>query len=102
LRLIFREPDVFFNTITKIEVSGFQRLIPSDKIYFEAIFASLTEINLTKEIAQKAIELRQAKKMSLGDAIVGATAFVFDLELITRNISDFAHIPDLKLSNPIV
>jgi len=39
--------------------------------------------------------------MSLGDSIIAATSLVFNAELYTRNISDFKHISDIKVLNPI-
>ncbi|HRI61746.1 MAG TPA: type II toxin-antitoxin system VapC family toxin [Saprospiraceae bacterium] len=87
--------------VTKIETLGFPRLLPGDKLYLESTFTVLQVLDLLPEIAEKAIEIRQAKKISLGDAIVAATALVHDCPLVTRNIVDFRHIPDLKLENPI-
>ena len=46
------------------------------------------------------ITLRQQKKMSLGDAIIAATALTHALPLVTRNVQDFRHIAGLKLINP--
>ena len=40
--------------------------------------------------------------MSLGDAIIAATALELETELITRNVADFSHIPGLKIINPFV
>jgi predicted nucleic acid-binding protein len=47
------------------------------------------------------IRLRQQKKMSLGDAIVAATALERGSELWTANDADFAHIEGLRLHNPL-
>lgn len=48
-------------------------------------------------IAEKAIELRQRKPLSLADAIIAATALTYDLTLFTDNIKDYAGIKGLKL-----
>jgi len=48
-----------------------------------------------------AVRLRQAKRMSLGDSIVAATALEHGLELWSVNIDDFKHVEDLKLLNPL-
>jgi predicted nucleic acid-binding protein len=39
--------------------------------------------------------------MSLGDAIIAATALENDCVLWTANIEDFAHIDGLRLRNPL-
>lgn len=46
-------------------------------------------------------QLRQQKKMKLGDAIIAATAFTYNIPLVTRNQDDFKHIPGLDLRNTI-
>jgi predicted nucleic acid-binding protein len=38
--------------------------------------------------------------MKVADAIIAATALVFDFTLITRNTEDFKGIAGLKISNP--
>ncbi len=48
----------------------------------------------------QAIQLRQQKKMKLGDAIIAATAVTYGIPLVTRNEDDFKHIPGLDLRNP--
>ncbi len=48
-----------------------------------------------------AVSLRQSRKMSLGDALVAATALVFGRELLTRNVKDFAGVPGLVVVDPL-
>ena len=48
----------------------------------------------------KTIELRQQFRIKLPDAIIAATALVYDLTLITRNAVDFKNIAGIKLINP--
>ena len=40
--------------------------------------------------------------MSLGDAIIAATALEFGHELYTHNPKDFIHIPGLVVIDPLV
>jgi predicted nucleic acid-binding protein len=49
---------------------------------------------------ERAVKLRQFKSMSLGDAIVAATALENNCQLLTANIDDFSHINDLLVSAP--
>lgn len=39
--------------------------------------------------------------MSLGDAIIAATAKVYKLPLATANTKDFIHLEDITLINPL-
>nr|VFK53924.1 MAG: PIN domain-containing protein [Candidatus Kentron sp. TUN]VFK55822.1 MAG: PIN domain-containing protein [Candidatus Kentron sp. TUN] len=53
-------------------------------------------------IIEQAISLRQQRKMSLGDALIAATALAHDLELATANTNDFDWIEDLDVINPVI
>ena len=55
---------------------------------------------ITEDIATQTIALRIQHKIKTPDAIIAATALVYDLELITRNVSDFQAVQGLKLVNP--
>ena len=55
---------------------------------------------MDEDIIEEAVRLRQRRNMSLGDALIAATALVENLTLVTRNVDDFKHIPGLKLINP--
>jgi predicted nucleic acid-binding protein len=52
-------------------------------------------------VLDAAVNLRQQRKITLGDAFIAGTALAYDLELVTRNIQDFQWIEDLSLHNPI-
>ena len=39
--------------------------------------------------------------MGSQDAIIAATAWLYDIELFTRNVDDFKHIEDIIISNPV-
>lgn len=60
----------------------------------------VTVIDLSGNVVDVCIELRRKYKIRLPDAIIAATAIVYDLVLICRNISDFRDIRDLKVVNP--
>lgn len=85
---------------TRVEVLGWHRITPEDQRDLEEFLAAGTLLSLTDAIADQAVLLRQQKKMSLGDALIAATALVYDSELASRNTDDFSHIPGLRLFNP--
>jgi len=60
-----------------------------------------TIIPLDKTVASKTIELRRKhRKLKLGDAIIAATAILYQLTLITNNTKDFVNIKNLKIIDP--
>lgn len=56
---------------------------------------------LSEAVLDQAVKLRQLRKITLGDALVAATALVHSLTLVTRNTKDFEWIPNLSLLNPL-
>ncbi len=93
-------PKVSF--VNKIEILGYYN-ISKDEIELLDLFFSSTEVLLVSEpIIEKAIHLRQRRKMSLADSIIAATVIQNDLTLLTHNTSDFEWIAELKIMDPLI
>jgi toxin FitB len=101
LRALLQEPDVCISAISKLEVLGFTKITLMDKMYYSALLEEIPQIPITDEILNKAIELRQTKRMSVGDAIIAATAVIHHATLYTRNTKDFDFITEIQTYNPI-
>jgi len=87
------------SVITKIEVLGFNA--PDEHYQLLTNFMDdNTILGLTNNIVDTSIEIRKNYKTKLPDAIIAATALVYNLTLISRNTSDFINIKDLKVINP--
>ena len=54
-------------------------------------------ISLQDDIINKTIDLRKKYRIKLPDAVITATAIVFNLTLVTHNTADFKNIKGLKL-----
>ena len=64
----------------------------------EKLLSNFEIINLTQDIAEEAVLLRQNYKMALPDAIIWATAKVQNTLLVTRNVKDFpSGEPDIRI-----
>jgi len=100
LRELIEDNCPFVSIISKIEVLGYHKIKPAEKDYFNTFFLNAPIIEINHNIIEKAISIRQAKKVSLGDSLIAATALIYDLELNTRNTDDFKNIEGLKLLNP--
>ena len=95
--------DAAIASVSRIEVLGFPgfgKLSEDHRTRLHEIVASMVELELNEKIIQRAISLRQQKKMRLADAVIASTALTHDLPLVTRNVDDFKHIAGLKLINP--
>ena len=84
-----------------VEVFRYQKLTPNERKRFDALFASLQVLPVSAAVVEKAEELRKKRKMSIGDAIIAATALVYERRLVTRNLKDFSGIPGLLVLNPL-
>ena len=100
LRKLIADKSPYVSVISKIEVLGYHKLQEKDRKLFSVFFADAPLIVLSDNIANKAIELRQKRNLSLGDSIIAATALEYDLTLVTRNTTDFTGVENLKLLNP--
>ncbi len=94
-----RSPAV--SAISIVEVLGFHNLSPADRQHFEAFFAAAEILPLSDPVLAQAVALRQDRRMSLGDALIAATALVFGRELLTHNLQDFTWVPALIASDPL-
>ena len=93
--------DVAHASITKIEALGFSTIPANELLLLEALFSESYNLPLTDSVVERAIRLRQARPISLGDAIIAATALENNLTLWTANIQDFVQIDDLSILNPL-
>ena len=82
--------------INKIEILGHHSVVKQTRDFVNLANA----IELDKNVADKTIELRKSQKIKLPDAIIAASALLYNMTLITRNTLDFQNVRGLKLINP--
>jgi hypothetical protein len=87
-------------SIVHIESLGYPSIKSIEEQRIRELLATLTIIPLTDTIIEIAIRLRQGKKMSLGDAIVAATALESCSQLWTANSKTLSNIDELGVFNP--
>lgn len=85
------------SAISLVETLGYHELQEKDKRFLEDFFSALIVYYPNPEIFQTAIDLRQQHSMSLGDALIAATALHHGLTLATHNTKDFEWIKSLEL-----
>ena len=95
------QQEIAVSALSQAEVLGYHRLSDPERQLFREFFASCNVLPISTTVIDRAIALRQQRRMSLGDAIIAATALLHDLPLATRNLEDFHWISELTLTNPL-
>ena len=92
--------DLTLSAVTKIEVLGWRNASKEQlqPLYDFMEIANVLPIN--EAVIEQTITIRQTKKISLGDAIIAATALVYGFVVISRNVSDFKNITGLQIIDP--
>ena len=89
------------SVISKVEILGYHKLHTAEKAALTELLNSLELIYLTPASYEIAIQLRQQRKLTLGDSLIAATCFERGYTLATSNVGDFAWIEELKVFNPL-
>ena len=87
--------------ISLVEVLGFHRITTEDSRELENLFDMAKVLPMSRDIVDRAIQLRRHRKIGLADSFIAATALDYEIQLVTRNTSDFDWIDGLKLLNPM-
>ena len=88
------------SVITEIEALSW---IAPDRIYETIIKEFVNDANilpLTKNVVAECVQIRRSRKIKTPDAIIAATAIVYNLTLITSD-TDFKNIRNLQTINPL-
>jgi predicted nucleic acid-binding protein len=88
------------SAITEIELLCWKTAIEKDLEVLRDFISNTLVIELERPIKLKTADIRKEHKIKLPDAVIAATAVIYDLILITRNVSDFKNIPELKIIDP--
>jgi len=102
LRRLLAESPGFVSAVSVVETLGYPELPADKRQYFEDVFRLQRILPITAAVINRAVALRQQKRMKLGDALIAATVLEAGLPvLVTRNTKDFVHITGLQLENPL-
>lgn len=87
--------------ISRVECLGYRKITADEILRYRILFGMLTIHPVDDRVIEKAITLRQSKRMSLPDSIIAATALVQGVPLATANETDFTNLPGLHVVNPM-
>jgi predicted nucleic acid-binding protein len=91
------EVQAVISVITRIELMCWPQHTADSLAATLRLLDALTEHPLVGAVVDRTIELRQATKLKLADAVIAATALELNLPLVTRNTRDFARVAGLEL-----
>jgi len=94
------DEEINVSIITKIEVLSFDPDKDDNYTVLVDFFEASNILELTNDIVNKTIKIRQKQKIKLPDAVIVSTALVNGLVLVSRNTKDFKNIIGLEVLNP--
>jgi predicted nucleic acid-binding protein len=90
------EKQSIISVVTRIELLSWRTTDLTIKELVEEFTAKSNIIGLTEPIIRQTIRIRRQRRIKLPDAIIAATAMVYDLTLLSTNDSDFEKITGLN------
>jgi predicted nucleic acid-binding protein len=87
---------LFVSIITKLELLSYHELNDREEKAIEMFLHDCTIIEVTPAVQQEAVKIRRKHRLKLPDAIVAASATVFDLPFLTSDKS-LQRVQDLEL-----
>jgi predicted nucleic acid-binding protein len=101
LRKLIADQAPSISAVSYVEVLGYYALTAAEESLLRAFFSVSTMLPIDQDILDQAVSLRQRRRMTLGDALVAATALVHRLPLVTHNTGDFSWIDGLTVIDPL-
>ena len=98
----FKVNVIYLCPLSLVEVLGYHKLDSKENKTLIGLFADLEVVYPDEAVFQRAVDLRQQRAMSLGDALIAATALRGQLVLATHNTDDFSWIKPLEVFDPIL
>ena len=97
---LLKDEQPVISAITEIELLCWKTATDKDLDVLRNFISDSLVIELEQPIKLRTADIRKARKIKLPDAIIAATALVYDLTLLSRNTTDFSSINGLKIVNP--
>jgi predicted nucleic acid-binding protein len=88
------------SVISKIETLGYNFTDAEEKNTMETFVNASNVLPINDEVVNQTIALRKSRKIKLPDALIAATALVYNLTLLTNNTTDFININGITFIDP--
>lgn len=93
---LLEEKNLFLSFITQLELLSAKYLKPDDISKIKQFISECTVIDISQEIKENTIQLRQSYSLKLPDCIIAATSLWLNMPLITAD-SDFKRVETIDL-----
>jgi predicted nucleic acid-binding protein len=97
---LLKDGSPVISAITEIELLCWKTSSEKDLNILRSFIEDAVVIELEQGIKVKTAGLRKTNRIKMPDAIIAATALEYNLTLLTRNLADFANIPNLFVIDP--
>lgn len=88
---------LYLSVVTEIELFSQPNINVEESARLRRMLDTMFVAPVDSKIGAIASRLRREYRMKLGDSIIAATAIFFGTTLLTRNVRDFKHVPDLSM-----
>ena len=89
--------DIYVSFISELELVGFKNITPQEEKQIAELLEDCFIVPINARIKDKYIELRKQYHLKLADAVIAATALVYNMPLITAD-KQFKTISELRLT----
>ena len=96
LAKFLEDKDIYTSFITRMELLSYPTISSSEEIVIKTILEDCQIIQASEEIQDLAIELRKQYSLKLPDAIIAASAYYFNIPLITAD-KGFRNIHEVSI-----
>jgi len=93
---LLEDKNLYLSFITQLELLGAKYLKPDEISKIKQFISECTIIDITQEIKENTISLRQSFALKLPDCFIAATSLWLNMPLITAD-SDFKKVDSLDL-----
>ncbi|GAA4394771.1 hypothetical protein GCM10023187_00930 [Nibrella viscosa] len=94
------DTEINYSVIVRIELLSFQPETTLQTQQISDIISAGYEFPLTEAVIERTIKIRRGIRIRLPDAVIAATAMVYNLTLVADNDKDYKRVSGLKYINP--
>lgn len=98
---VIKEEHICYASITRLEALGFPHITMQEVLMLESLLHEASALDLSTQVIEQAVRLRQMFGMGLADSVIAATALEYDIPLWTHDMKDFSRVPELRLFDPL-